>query len=158
MTRRGTPQPYSLGLEFSLEQPLDYEDARSAARTFAEQRSEARKMLESAYGELAEGEANYRRARRRARAEAPRVERGEVTAGDRDDEVDAATAEERETRDVAKYKVEAIKERLEEIDATRASFHRLIEWSARIDPAAQEDRAPALDPLEQLRQQAARAR
>lgn len=142
MTRRGTPQPFTLGTEFSLEQPLDYEEAREAARTFARQRAEAREMLESAYAEQAQAEKEYRQARQRARLAAPKVERGEVTAGDRDDHVDAETSDERETRDRAKFKVEIVKERLEEIDATRASFHRLVDWSATIDPASAEDRSP----------------
>jgi hypothetical protein len=145
------PQPFTLGVEFSLEQPLDYEDARAAARQFAEQRSQARQVLEGAYAKLADAERDYRLARARARRDAPKVERGEVTAGDRDDAVDAATAEERRERDVARFTVELTKERLEEIDATRASFHRLLEWSAKIDPAAAENRAPRDDPFEILR-------
>jgi hypothetical protein len=154
--RRGTPQPFELGDEFSLEQPLDYEDARVAAREFASQRAEARRVLEDAYIRLADAERDYRQARQRARIAAPKVERGEVTAGDRDDYVDSSTSDQRRERDVAKYLIEITKERLEEIDATRASFHRLIEWSAKIDPAAQEDRSPAEDPFETLRRRALR--
>lgn len=153
--RAGVPQPYELGVSrFALEQPLDFQDARAAARTFAEQRGEARRTLEGAYLKLADAERDYRRARMQARISAPKVERGEVTAGDRDDHVDSATADERRERDVARYTVEITKERLAELDATRASFHRLVEWSAKIDPAATEDRAPAPDPFDVLQRRA----
>jgi multidrug efflux pump subunit AcrA (membrane-fusion protein) len=129
MTRRPNPQPYTLGLEFTNEQPLDYEDARSASREFAVQRQAARDMLQSAYAELAQAEAHYRRQRRLVRAKAV----GD-TAKARDEWVDAETAAEREDRDAATYKVKVIAERLQEVDATRASFHRLLEWSSKVNP------------------------
>jgi hypothetical protein len=135
MSRR-SPSPFTLGLEFSLEQPLDFEDARDAARKFAEQRQEARQMLESAYAEQAQAEFDYRKARREQRMKAT-----DDTGKERDEFVDAATAEHRKARDLALYKVKIINERLEEIDASRASLHRLIEWSAAIDPAAEHDRS-----------------
>lgn len=137
MSRRANPQPYSLGLQFSLEQPLDYEDAREAARTFAEQRQAARQMLESAYAEQAQAEAEYRRAKARCR---PKAE-GD-TAKARDEWVDSETATERQARDEAEFKVKLIRERLEEIDGTRASFHQLLSWSAKVDPNAEDNREP----------------
>jgi hypothetical protein len=149
VSRRSSPQPFTLGTEFSLEQPLDYEDARSAAHTFAVQRQEARQQLEAAYAESAQAEYDYRKARRRERAKAE----GE-TGKERDEFVDSATAGERLERDRAQFKVKVIGERLEEIDATRASFHKLVEWSAKVDPAAAEERSGNGD-VEQLRRSAA---
>ena len=145
-----TPQPFHLGIEFSLEQPLDYEDARSAAHTFATQRQEARQVLESAYAELAQAEHDYRKARASARGRAE----GD-TGKERDEWVDSETAGERLERDRAKFKVEIAKERLAEIDATRASFHRLVEWSARVDPNAEHDREPKGGTIERLSRAAA---
>lgn len=142
----GNPQPFTLGTQFSLEQPLDYEEARAASRTFAEQRQEARKMLESAYAEMAEAERVYRVSRRTERARA----QGD-TGKERDEWVDAETAGQRLERDRAKFKVEITKERLQEIDATRASFHKLVEWSAKVDPNAEHDRSGEASPMEELR-------
>lgn len=135
MSRR-SPSPFTLGLEFSLDQPLDFEDARDATRRFAEQRQEARQMLESAYAEQAQAEFDYRKARREQRLSAT-----DTSEKERTEFVEAQTAEHRKARDLAQYKVKIIIERLEEIDASRASLHRLIEWSAAIDPAAEHDRS-----------------
>ncbi|MGH2955105.1 MAG: hypothetical protein ACRDK9_14020 [Solirubrobacterales bacterium] len=145
MTERRTPQPFGLGLRFSLDQPLSYEEAREAARVFAEQRQEARQMLESAYAELAQAEHDYRLERRRTRATA----QGK-TGKERDEHVDAETAGHRLERDRANFKVKLIGERLAEIDGTRASLHQLIAWSAKVDPDASHDRAdePTIERLQ----------
>lgn len=120
---------------YELAQPLDMHDARDAARRFGEQRREARKQLERCHGALAEAERAYRKARAQAYVivDAP-------TAGARDAEVDERTADLRYERDIAKGLIEAAKERLNEIDGERASFHQLTSWSARVDVMASEER------------------
>jgi hypothetical protein len=115
-----------------LSEPLDFEDARSAAREFSSQRRAALDMLSQAYAELKDAEADYRRNRRRARANAV----GD-TAKARDEWVDAETAGDRQARDTAEFKIKVIRERLSEIDGTRASFHALVQWSAKVDPATE---------------------
>jgi hypothetical protein len=130
MTHDRVPQPMTLA------QPLDAEDARSAYRSYLSARSEARSDLERRHTELAEAERLYRR----ARAE-KRVTIDAASAGERDDKVDAETADARYSRDVAKGMVKVTEERLEEIDRGLSSLNRIAEWSMRLDPAAQEDRS-----------------
>lgn len=128
----GVPQPYVLGTPYSVENPLDYDDAREAAHKLAEQRREAREWLERSHAALAREERAYRELVAKTWAEVKAE--GEMTAGQAKAEVDGRCAGQRQERDVAAAIVEAAKERLKEIDATRASFHQLLAWSAKVAP------------------------
>jgi hypothetical protein len=119
-----------------LNDPLQIDEARKACQVIAQQRHGAREALERAVTVLAEKERLYRRARAVAYVE----NTGAPSAGMRDALVDDATADARYARDVARGVVDAQVERLKEIDGQRASLHRLVDWSMRLDPFAQDDR------------------
>lgn len=129
MSHDRVPQP------MELRDPLDYEEARAAYKESGRQRRDARVELERRIADLAEKERLYRVARAQAyvTVDAP-------AAGERDAKVDEKASGARRDRDIAKGMVDAAKERLAEIDADRASLHRLVEWSMRLDPYAQEQR------------------
>lgn len=127
MTHGRTPQP------FGLEEPLDYEDARRAASELNRRRVEARHDLEQNHEDRIDAESVYRKARS--------LKRLEVTATDgpgRKEQVDAWTADEWNVWEKAKMRVDITREKLAEIDGQRASLHRLIEWSAALDPTVAE--------------------
>lgn len=128
--RRRAPQP------FTLDDPLDYEDGREALKEINRRRQQTRLELETATGERIDAETLYRKARA--------TKRLEVTASDgpgRKEQVDAWTTDEWAVRERAQQKVDILKEKLEEIDGQRASLHRLVEWSAQLDPTVAEARA-----------------
>lgn len=129
MSHNRTPQP------MTLTEPLDYEDGREAMKALAEQRKAARRGFEKATQALVDAELEYRKGRSLAR-----VSCESTTAADRKEEIDGATADLRHTRDGAEWGVKIAQEKLEEVDAQRASVHRLVEWSMKLDPFAQEQR------------------
>jgi hypothetical protein len=142
--------PYVLEGRYTRGHPLDMEDARRAARAFGEMRRWARRQLEDTIADLDKKHdalADAERAYRKARAEAY-VQVDAKTAGERDAKVDADSAQKRYDRDLAeglvkaqKERIKLAEERLAEIDGERASFHRLVEWSMRVDAFAQESRS-----------------
>ena len=115
--------------------PLDYESFRDGAKDLAKRRREARVLLEESVRRHADAEHDYRKARALAY-----VAIDGQTVAEREIKLDAQTAEHRQIRDVAKGMIDVAKELLEEIDAERASLHRLADWSVRIDPTASEER------------------
>lgn len=117
--------------------PLDYESFRDGARDLAGRRRDARQQLERAVRDHAEAECEYRK----ARAQAYVVVDG-ATVAEREVQVDERTAELRMRRDISKGMIDVAREHLAEIDAERASLHRLADWSAKVDPTASEDRDP----------------
>lgn len=141
--------PYVLDGRYTQGHPLDMEDARKASRAFAEMRRSARRDLENALAEqdkLDEDAAEKKKAHRKARARAYLTVEGR-NAGERDAKVDNEVAEYEYDREVAerlakaqRERIALAKEKLEEIDGERASFHRLVEWSMRVDAFAQEQR------------------
>lgn len=131
MTRRPNPQPYE------LREPIDFEDGREALSELANRRKNTRLELERETETLIDAERDYRKGRASARVNAT-----STTALDRKDEIDSATADLRHARDGAEWRVKISQEKLEEIDAQRASMHRLVDWSMRLDPFATEQREP----------------
>jgi septal ring factor EnvC (AmiA/AmiB activator) len=123
------PQP------FVLTEPIDYEDGRMALKTINERRTVAREDLENATGKLIDAERDYRKERARLIGEAS------GTALEKKEWLDGKTADKRHERDGCEWAVKIIQERLEELDAQRASLHRLIEWSIQLDPTVAEARA-----------------
>lgn len=122
-----------------LRDALQIDEARAACQAIAGQRRAARHQLETALERLAERERDYRK----ARAVAYVRNESAPSAGMRDATVDAETAEHRYERDVAKGLVEVAEELLRQIDAERASLHRLIEFSIRMFSALEGHEEPA---------------
>jgi hypothetical protein len=118
---------------------LDYEDGRLAARRLNERRADALKDLERATETLVDAEREYRedRSRRIVEATGTSIEKKEF--------VDGKTAVSRAKRDGAEWAVKLVQEKLAELDGQRASLHRLIEWSMRLDPRAAEVYAQRMD-------------
>lgn len=131
MSHTRVPQP------MTLTEPIDFEDAREALKALASKRKAYRKELEKATSRLVEAERDYRKGRATAR-----VQCESTTAADRKEEIDGNTADLRHARDGAEWGVKIVQEKLEEIDAQRASVHRLVDWSMKLDPFAQEQRNP----------------
>lgn len=128
---RRAPQPFTL----DEDDVLDYESARTASSTLNARRVEARAELQKATDKRIELETAYRKARAQAWAEG-RVEG--KNAEQRKDSLNGAVVDQWAERERAEAVVEMWKERLEEIDGQRASLHRLIEWSAKLDPRVAE--------------------
>ena len=129
MSHTRTPQPFVL----DEDDILDYESGRAASAELNRRRVDARKQLQTATEKRIELETVYRKARA--------TKRLEVTATDgpgRKEQVDAWTTEEWQAKENQQAVVDMWKERLEEIDGQRASLHRLIEWSMKLDPLAAE--------------------
>ena len=126
MTHTRAPQP------FILDDPLDYESGRLAAKTLNERRAAARSDLETATGKLVDAERDYRKRR------AERIGVAKGTVDEKKAWLDGDTADLRAKRDGAEWAVKIVQERLAELDAQRASLHRLLEWSMRLDPMAAE--------------------
>lgn len=115
--------------------PLDYESFRDGARDLATRRRAAREQLERAVRDHADAECAYRK----GRAQAYVIVDGK-TVDEKKVNVDDRTAALASARDIAKGMIEVARELLSEIDAERASLHRLADWSLKLDPAAAEDR------------------
>lgn len=113
-----------------LRDALQIDEARAACQAIAGQRRAARHQLETALERLAERERDYRK----ARAVAYVRNESAPSAGMRDATVDAETA---------KGLVEVAEELLRQIDAERASLHRLIEFSIRMFSALEGHEEPA---------------
>lgn len=129
MAHRRTPQP------FTLSDPIDYEDGRAALKEINLRRSTARDDLEEATEKLIDAERDYRKGR------AEKIVKAEGTALEKKEWLDGETADLRHRRDGAEWAVKIIQERLAELDAQRASLHRLIEWSMKFDPLAAQTHA-----------------
>lgn len=127
------PIPLTLDLRMVFDQPLDHTEARTALRSVAEARRQARDWLQRALQDRADKERAYRQARATAWLTAP-----EGTAKAREDWVNDHTAQQRYERDVAEGIIKAAYERLQEVDAERASLHRLCDWSIKLAVAGEQ--------------------
>lgn len=136
MTRQAIPLSLDKPMRFT--QPLDFTDAREALREVEEQRRQARDWKQRAMQTEVEAERAYRKLRAEAWTKSP-----EGTAKLREDWVNDFTADARFDRDIAARIVKAADERLAEIDAERASLHRLIEASMPSIRSGQQDEPPA---------------
>jgi hypothetical protein len=130
------PVPLSLTQPFRFDRPLEMDDAREALHSCAESRRQAREWKMRAMQDEAEKERAYRKARAEAWLRAP-----DGTAKHREDWVNDYTGGHRFERDLAARIVKAADERLAEVDAERASLHRLIDWSMKVTGAAEPEAA-----------------
>jgi len=126
----GNPRP------LTLEQPLDIDEARTAARALAQQRRDAEALHEEQVEKAAAAEQEYRKAYAQAFIKA------EGTAGEREAKAKADSSEEAYARDVAAGMVKAFAERLRGLEGERSLLKSFIEWSAKLDPFAVEMREP----------------
>lgn len=119
-----------------LEQPLDVDDARRAARRLAELRRDAENEHERLTIAAAEAERDYRKAYAQA------FVGSEGTASEREAQARAQASAEAYARDVAAGMVKVMAERLRGLEGERSMLKSLIEWSSRLDPYATADRQP----------------
>jgi uncharacterized coiled-coil DUF342 family protein len=132
------PVPLSLDRPFVFEEPLDMDEARTALKACSRNRKQAREWMQRAALDAAEKERDYRKARARAWPEVA------GTAEEKKDAVNDKTSDLRYARDVAVSVMKAALERIEEVDAERASLHKLVEWSMKVAPLGSDtDRAAA---------------
>lgn len=109
-----------------LEQPLEIDEARAAARAMALQRREAEETLERLVGEAAQAESEYRKAFSEAFIAAT------GTAGEREAKAKAASATHCYRRDVGTGMVKVQTERLRGLEGERSMLKSLVDWSSRL--------------------------
>lgn len=131
MTHVRAPQPFIL----DEDDVLDYESARSAGSELNRRRVDARHELEKAGEARIAAETALRAARAKALVEG-KVDGKNAEA--RKILLEDATAQEIAAVDKVQNALDIWTERLKEIDGQRATLHRLIEWSAQLDPAVAE--------------------
>lgn len=112
-------------------EPLDMDDARRASRSLAQQRQLIREEFEKAIRHAADKKRDYRKAKALAYVSANGSD-----AAARKADVEARVADAEFEMELAEGMVKVQAERLEEIDGRRASLHRLMEWSMKLDPLA----------------------
>lgn len=114
-------------LALTLEQPLEIDDARRAARRLADVRRAAEDELQRMTEEAAEKERDYRKAFSQAF-----VNSGEGTAAQREAAARAAVADKAYERDLAAGMVRVQIERLRGLEGERSQLKSLTEWSMRL--------------------------
>jgi hypothetical protein len=109
-----------------LEQPLEIDEARAAARAMATQRREAENTLQRLVDEAAVAEREYRKAYALAFVST------EGTAAAREAEAKALSAEQCYARDVSAGMVKVQHERLRGLEGERSMLKSLTDWSSRL--------------------------
>jgi hypothetical protein len=117
--------------------PLDYEDARQALKASAERIRAAEDQLETQIKDAAEAEAEYRKALARKIID---LRTGEKPKGATEAETLAkgsdAVAAYSQIRDVKRDMVKHAFAVLEDRRGDRASLHKVVDWSQRLDASA----------------------
>lgn len=126
----------------TLEEPLDIDDARQAARAMGTARREARKDYEKRIKEAADKKREYRKAKALAYVTADGPD-----AHARKADVEKRAADAEFAMELAEGMVKVAAEKLEEIDGERASLHRLMEWSMRLGIDGRESPPPYTKPI-----------
>lgn len=109
-----------------LEQPLEIDEARTAARAMASQRRDAENTLQEFVEDAAEAESVYRRKFSESFIAAT------GTAGEREAKAKAASADECYRRDVSAGMVKVQTERLRGLEGERSMLKSILDWSARL--------------------------
>ena len=109
-----------------LENPLDIDEARRAARRLAEQRRTAEDEHEKAVERAANAERDYRK--RLAQAF---IQADGATAAMREADARAKAADEAFERDLSAGMVKVCSERLRGLEGERSMLKSLIDWSSR---------------------------
>jgi len=110
-----------------LEQPLEIDQARLAARRLADQRRDAERAIEEQVEAAADAERDYRK----AYAEAFVTAIG--TAAEREAVAKREAADEAYARDLAAGMVKVMQERLRGLEGERSMLKTLMEWSMKAD-------------------------
>jgi hypothetical protein len=116
----------------TLDEPLDIDEARKAARVLARQRRDAEEVHEAQVEKAAAAERAYRQAYAKAFVAAT------GTAGEREAKAKAESSQEAYERDLAAGMVKAFAERLRGLEGERSMLKSICEWSMRLDPFAVE--------------------
>jgi hypothetical protein len=114
------------------DQPLDYADARRRVHQLSQARRDTERKLGEAIKDAAEKEGVYRSTLATEIVKA-KTEHG-ATVGVEVAKGSKSVVDARIDRDIASGVVDGYKERLRLHDQDRASLHRLIEWSMRVNP------------------------
>lgn len=123
----------------TLEQPLEIDDARRAARRLADQRREAEAELERQTIKAADAELVARKAYALAFIDA------EGTAAEREAKARDKAGREFRDRDIQQGMVRVLTERLRGLEGERSMLKSLMEWSSRMDAGEHERRAARTD-------------
>ena len=113
-------------------QPLDYAQAKEGARKIAERRRGATGKLETAIKEAAAAEAEYRKSLSRRIVEL-RDAGVAATACEAQAKGEDGIAFLLAERDVKAGMIAVQQSHISEIEGERASFHRLMEWSMKLN-------------------------
>jgi hypothetical protein len=122
----------------SLEQPLEIDEARRAARVLAQQRRDAEQLLEQQVEKAAEAERSYRKSLALAFLD---PENPGTTAASKEAWAKDRAAEAGRDRDIQQGLVRAFTERLRGLEGERAMLRVLIDWSQRMSADEHEHRA-----------------
>jgi hypothetical protein len=128
----------------TLEQPLEIDDARRAARRLADQRREAETELERQTIRAADAELAYRKAFAVAFIEA------KGTAGEREAKAKDGAGRQARDRDIQQGMVRVLTERLRGLEGERAMLRALMDWSMRMSADEHEHRAGLVERSRQL--------
>lgn len=120
---------------FASAEPYDLRQARTIANSLHVEKQRTLTLLEKAIDEKAEAEGAYRR----VLADHMRAAKDEhgATVAEKIAKGHPEVVEASERRDRAKDRVDALKERLKLGSEDRASFHRLLEMSTRMEPGGE---------------------
>lgn len=110
-----------------LEQPLEIDEARLAARRLADQRRQAEKDIEEQVKLAAEMEREYRKAYAKAFVTAI------GTAGEREAIAKRESAPQAYDRDIQAGMVKVLQEKLRGLEGERSMLKTLMEWSMKAD-------------------------
>jgi hypothetical protein len=119
----------------TLEQPLEIDDARRAARRLADQRRMAEQELEAQVKKAADAEAAYRKSLALA------IVKADGTAATREAVARDKAGQAAKDRDIQVGMVKVLTERLRGLEGERAMLRALIDWSMRMSADEHERRA-----------------
>lgn len=115
-------------MRLHIDQPLEIDDARDAARAMAVQRREAENNLEAATIKAAETERDYRQ---RLAQEFVKLA-GTGTAAERESQARSNASTASYERDLAHGMVKVCQERLRGLEGERAMLNAVTQWSMRM--------------------------
>lgn len=121
-----------------LEQPLEIDEARTAARRLAQQRRDAEEELEKQVKKAAEAERSYRKSLALAFVNPDNTGK---TAAAREAKARDIAGEAGKDRDIQAAMVKVFVERLRGLEGERSMLKSLVEWSMKMTADEHEQRA-----------------
>ena len=119
----------------TLEHPLEIDDARRAGHRMSQLRQQAEKDYTAALIDKAETEATYRKALSEAFV---RLRDAGVAGGAAEIQAKGDVVQSSKERDIAEGMAKAAEQRLKSLAEDRATLHRLVEWSMRVQLASEQ--------------------